>query len=413
MFEKLTLTVSQLNLYIKDIFNQIPVFGDINIKGEISNFKRHTSGHLYMSLKDETGVLRAVMFRSAAAGLDFKPENGMKVIASGRISVYERDGQYQLYINSMKQDGKGDLYAAFEKLKEKLRLEGLFDAAHKKPLPKYPRRVGIVTAPTGAAVRDIINILSRRFPYADIILFPVLVQGENAATEISAAIEYFNETRGADVLIVGRGGGSIEDLWAFNEETVARAIYASEIPIISAVGHETDFTIADFAADMRAPTPSAAAELAVPSREELETKFDNVKRRIEVCSKRVIENGRLRLRYCAERPAMTSPMNMVDEQRLNLDRIYKSMEDAVLLKAAEKRQALGISASKLEALSPLATVSRGFALAKTADGALLRSIKQVKAGDNVKIRVSDGEISATVGNTAADTGMAADSVTPD
>ena len=413
MFEKLTLTVSQLNLYIKDIFNQILVFGDINIKGEISNFKRHTSGHLYMSLKDETGVLRAVMFRSAAVGLDFKPENGMKVIASGRISVYERDGQYQLYINSMKQDGKGDLYAAFEKLKEKLRLEGIFDAAHKKPLPKYPRRVGVVTAPTGAAVRDIINILSRRFPYADIILFPVLVQGGNAAAEISAAIEYFNETHGADVLIVGRGGGSIEDLWAFNEETVARAIYASEIPIISAVGHETDFTIADFAADMRAPTPSAAAELAVPSREELETKFDNVKRRIEVCSKRVIENGRLRLRYCAERPAMTSPMNMVDEQRLNLDRIYKSMEDAVLLKAAEKRQALGISASKLEALSPLATVSRGFALAKTSDGALIRSIKQVKAGDNVKIRVSDGEISAEVGNMAADTGMAADSVTPD
>ena len=413
MFEKLTLTVSQLNLYIKDIFNQIPVFGDINIKGEISNFKRHTSGHLYMSLKDETGVLRAVMFRSAAAGLDFKPENGMKVIASGRISVYERDGQYQLYINSMKQDGKGDLYAAFEKLKEKLRLEGIFDAAHKKPLPKYPRRVGVVTAPTGAAVRDIINILSRRFSYADIILFPVLVQGENAAAEISAAIEYFNETHGADVLIVGRGGGSIEDLWAFNEETVARAIYASEIPIISAVGHETDFTIADFAADMRAPTPSAAAELAVPSRDELETKFDNVKRRIEVCSKRVIENGRLRLRYCAERPVMTSPMNMVDEQRLNLDHIYKSMEDAVLLKAAEKRQALGMGASKLEALSPLATVSRGFALAKTSGGALLRSIKQVKAGDNVKIRVSDGEISAEVGNTAADTGMAADSGTPD
>lgn len=413
MFEKLTLTVSQLNLYIKDIFNQIPVFGDINIKGEISNFKRHTSGHLYMSLKDETGVLRAVMFRSVAAGLDFKPENGMKVIASGRISVYERDGQYQLYINSMKQDGKGDLYAAFERLKEKLRLEGIFDAAHKKPLPKYPRRVGVVTAPTGAAVRDIINILSRRFSYADIILFPVLVQGENAAAEISAAIEYFNETHGADVLIVGRGGGSIEDLWAFNEETVARAIYASEIPIISAVGHETDFTIADFAADMRAPTPSAAAELAVPSRDELETKFDNVKRRIEVCSKRVIENGRLRLRYCAERPVMTSPMNMVDEQRLNLDHIYKSMEDAVLLKAAEKRQALGMGASKLEALSPLATVSRGFALAKTSGGALLRSIKQVKAGDNVKIRVSDGEISAEVGNTAADTGMAADSGTPD
>lgn len=396
MFEKLTLTVSQLNLYIKDIFGQIPVFSDIDIKGEISNFKRHSSGHLYMSLKDETGVIRAVMFRSAAAGLKFEPENGMKVTATGRVSVYERDGIYQLYISSMKQDGKGDLHAAFEALKEKLKSEGIFDAAHKKPLPKYPRRVGVVTAPTGAAVRDIINILTRRFKYADIVLFPVLVQGENAAAEIAAAIEYFNRSGAADVLIVGRGGGSIEDLWAFNEEAVARAIYASDIPIISAVGHETDFTIADFAADMRAPTPSAAAELAVPSDEELKVKFDNVRRRTEMCLRRALENSRLRLRLCAERPVMVLPLNVIDDKRLNLDGIFKSMEDAFSLRMSEKKQELGREMSKLEALSPLSTLARGFAVAKTEDGAVLRSRKQVKAGDGITLKLSDGEISAEV-----------------
>lgn len=396
MFEKLTLTVGQLNLFIKDIFNQNPILGNIDIKGEISNFKRHTSGHLYMSLKDETGVLRAVMFKSAAAGLEFEPENGMKVIASGRVSVYERDGQYQLYINSMKKDGKGDLYAAFEKLKEKLSLEGIFDVSRKKPLPRYPKRVGVVTAPTGAAVRDIINILSRRFKYADIELFPVHVQGDGAADEIAAAIEYFNRENGADVLIVGRGGGSVEDLWAFNEEVVARAIYASEIPIISAVGHETDFTIADFAADMRAPTPSAAAELAVPSKEELKSRLDNAERRIVTCARRVAENGRLRLRYCAERPVMLSPVIAVEEQRLNLDRIYKNMEDTFLMRFAEKKQALSPKVSKLEALSPLTTLSRGFALARTADGALLSSTKQAETGDEIVIRIADGELDAEI-----------------
>ncbi|MBQ4145905.1 MAG: exodeoxyribonuclease VII large subunit, partial [Clostridia bacterium] len=251
MQERQALSVTQVNLYIKEVMNRDVVLTDVLVKGELSNFKAHSTGHMYMSLKDETGVMRAVMFRSSAAKLRFKPQNGMKVVAHGRITVYERDGQYQLYIDDMQQDGIGDLYVAFEELKAKLNQEGLFDLAHKKPLPKYPKKVGVVTAPTGAAIRDIINVLTRRFSYADVTLYPVLVQGENAAQSIVSAIQYFNQTKGAEVLIVGRGGGSIEDLWAFNEEIVARAIYNSEIPIVSAVGHEIDFTISDFVADLR------------------------------------------------------------------------------------------------------------------------------------------------------------------
>ena len=291
MKERQALSVTQVNLYIKDVIARDDILCDVLVKGELSNFKAHSSGHMYMSLKDESGVMRAVMFRSAASKLTFRPQNGMKVIAHGRISVYERDGQYQLYIDDMQQEGQGDLYVAFEQLKQKLAAEGFFDPVHKKPLPKYPKRVGVVTAPTGAAIRDIINVLTRRFSYADIVLYPVLVQGENSAASIVGAIEYFNAQRSADVLIVGRGGGSIEDLWSFNEEVVARAIYNSEIPIVSAVGHEIDFTIADFVADLRAPTPSAAAELVVPSQIELAEKFNNVYRRMFQQAMRAIANG--------------------------------------------------------------------------------------------------------------------------
>lgn len=396
MIEKQVLTVTQVNLYIKEMLSRDDVLSHITIKGEISNFKAHSSGHMYMSLKDETGVIRAVMFRSAAGRLQFRPENGMKVIASGRVSVYERDGQYQLYIEYMQQDGLGDLHIAFENLKQKLSAEGLFDPKHKKPLPKYPKRIGVITAPTGAAIRDILNILSRRFKYADVVLYPVLVQGENAAMSIAVALKYFNENNAADVLIVGRGGGSIEDLWAFNEEIVARAIYDSRIPVISAVGHEVDFTISDFVADLRAPTPSAAAELVVPSQEELKDKFNNVYGRLYSCAGRILEKNRLRLRLLTEKPVLKTPERSLDERRLYLDGLYNRFENAYKNILKEKEQALKLNASKLDGLSPLSALSRGFSVTKDEGGRVVKSVEQVKKGDKISVVVSDGEIRASV-----------------
>lgn len=396
VYEKQTLTVGQLNLFIKDILGQIPILNDVRIKGEISNFKHHSSGHMYMSLKDETGVLRAVMFRGSATTLKFKPENGMQVIAEGRVSVYERDGQYQLYINSMEQDGKGNLYQQFEKLKAKLQAEGLFDQSAKKTVPKFPKRVGVVTAPTGAAVRDIINILSRRFPFCDICLYPALVQGDGAAESICRAIGYFNDKKAADVLIVGRGGGSIEDLWAFNEEIVARAIFASEIPVISAVGHETDFTIADFVADLRAPTPSAAAELAVPSEEELTSRFKDIEMRLKIASKKVLENRQLLLKLYADKQVLKDPVSKIGEKGIYLDHLTKLFENAARGSLNKKQQELGLVISRLDALSPLATLNRGYSVVKDGGGKIIKSIEDVKTGDFISIIVKDGEIDATV-----------------
>ncbi len=399
MQERQALSVTQVNLYIKELMNRDDILTDVLVKGEISNFKAHSSGHMYMSLKDENGVMRAVMFRGSASKLRFKPQNGMKVVAHGRVTVYERDGQYQLYIDDMQQEGVGDLYVAFEELKQKLSGEGLFDPSHKKPLPKYPKRVGVVTAPTGAAIRDIINVLSRRFSYADVILYPVLVQGENAAESIAEAIRYFNETKGADVLIVGRGGGSIEDLWAFNEEIVAREIYKSEIPIVSAVGHEIDFTIADFVADLRAPTPSAAAELVVPAQNELMDKFQNVYHRLYQQSSRILERGRLGLQRLMERPALLNPMQKLSENQIYLDRLYQDFTGAALRILEQKKQGLGIEMSKLDGLSPLGTLARGFSVAKGEDGRVVHSVKQVKAGETMTVQVEDGHILTTVNQT--------------
>lgn len=396
MRERQALSVTQVNLYIKEVMNRDDVLTDVLVKGELSNFKAHSSGHMYMSLKDETGVMRAVMFRSSAAKLNFKPQNGMKVVAHGRVTVYERDGQYQLYIDHMQQDGIGDLYVAFEQLKNKLSAEGLFDPAHKKPLPKYPKRVGVVTAPTGAAIRDIINVLTRRFSYSDVVLYPVLVQGENAAQSIVSAIRYMNETHGADVLIVGRGGGSIEDLWAFNEEIVARAIYDSEIPIISAVGHEIDFTIADFAADLRAPTPSAAAELAVPAQSELSEKFHNVYVRLYGQVQRMLERKELELKRFRERPALLNPAVKLEEQQIYIDRLRQDFITRAERVMEQKKKELGILASKLDGLSPLGTLSRGYAVAKGADGRVVRSAKQVNIGDEMTVLLEDGTVKTRV-----------------
>lgn len=396
MRERQALSVTQVNLYIKEVMNRDDVLTDVLVKGELSNFKAHSSGHMYMSLKDETGVMRAVMFRSSAAKLNFKPQNGMKVVAHGRVTVYERDGQYQLYIDHMQQDGIGDLYVAFEQLKNKLSAEGLFDPAHKKPLPKYPKRVGVVTAPTGAAIRDIINVLTRRFSYSDVVLYPVLVQGENAAQSIVSAIRYMNETHGADVLIVGRGGGSIEDLWAFNEEIVARAIYDSEIPIISAVGHEIDFTIADFAADLRAPTPSAAAELAVPAQSELSEKFHNVYVRLYGQVQRMLERKELELKRFRERPVLLNLTVKLEEQQIYIDRLRQDFITRAERVMEQKKKELGILASKLDGLSPLGTLSRGYAVAKGADGRVVRSAKQVNIGDEMTVLLEDGTVKTRV-----------------
>lgn len=395
-YEKQTLTVTQLNLFIKDLMGQIPLLNNIKIKGEISNFKHHSSGHMYMSLKDESGVLRAVMFKNSAMYLKFRPENGMQVVASGRISVYERDGQYQLYINSMEQEGKGNLYEQFEKLKAKLQLEGLFDQNFKKPIPRYPKCIGVVTAPTGAAVRDIINILSRRYKAADICLYPALVQGDGAAESVKTGIEYFNKTKKCDVIIIGRGGGSIEDLWAFNEEILARAIFESEIPIISAVGHETDFTIADFVSDLRAPTPSAAAELSVPAGDELLERLQSTETQLLRIAKKIIENRRLKLKVYAEKQVLRDPVSKINEKGIYLDHLTRLFENSVVSILNKKQQMLGIAASRLDGLSPLGTLNRGYAIAKTADGAVVRSVKQVKQGETVVVKVKDGEINTVV-----------------
>ena len=393
-YDEMILTVGQLNLFIKDVFNQIPMLNNVRIKGEISNFKHHSSGHMYMSLKDETGVLRAVMFRSAAMTLDFKPENGMQVIAQGRVSVYERDGQYQLYINSMSRDGKGNLFEQFEKLKKKLEAEGLFERSAKKAIPEFPKRIGVATAPTGAAVRDIINILSRRFPYADVFLYPVLVQGEGAAESVCRAIEYFNATSSADVMIIGRGGGSMEDLWAFNEEVLARAIFRSDIPIISAVGHETDFTISDFVADLRAPTPSAAAELAVPSAAELAERVQNSAQRMKNASWGLVERSKLKLKLYSEKQVFVDPLFRINEKGIQLDNAYRMFENAVRNVLNEKNKDLSVAVSQLDGLSPLNTLNRGFSVAKTEAGRVIKSVNDVKSGDGISVVVSDGEIRA-------------------
>jgi len=396
MQEKMLLTVSQLNLLIKDIFNQMPGFSDISIRGEISNFKHHSSGHLYMSLKDEGGTLRAVMFKGSAMGLSFRPENGMQVIARGKVGVYERDGQYQLYISSMTQEGTGNLFQQFEKLKKQLQSEGLFDQSKKKPIPAFPKCIGVVTAPTGAAVRDIINILSRRYTAADICLFPALVQGDGAAASIKEGIEYFNRTKGCDVIIVGRGGGSIEDLWAFNEEIVARAIADSDIPIISAVGHETDFTIADFAADLRAPTPSAAAELAVPSAEELRERMASIYLRLKNAAEKCVERNRLQLKVYAEKKILLDPLFMINEKSIYLDKVTAAFETVVKSLLNEKKQKLGLAVSKLDGLSPLTTLKRGFSVAKNENGSVIKKVTDAKKGSDISIIVSDGEIAAVV-----------------
>lgn len=385
-------TVTELNTLIKGLLDSEPFLSDIFVKGEISNFKAHSSGHYYFSLKDESGVLRAVMFRSSAISLPFVPENGMKVIARGRVSSFVRDGQYQLYAESMEVDGIGNLYIAFEQLKEKLSREGLFSDDRKKPLPKIPSSVGVITSPTGAAVRDIINITGRRFPFAEIVLYPSLVQGPDAPRELCAGLSYFNETDSVDVIIIGRGGGSIEDLWAFNDEILARTIAASGIPVISAVGHETDFTICDFVADMRAPTPSAAAEIAVPDTEELKRKFNNIITRESVVINSKLNAYRSKIEPLEKSKALSSPTYMIDDKRMSVLNLSKNLETYCAHILSRKIDSLAKLTGKLDALNPLSVISRGYSAVFDKNEKLIKSVSEISIGDEVSFRMSDGTV---------------------
>ena len=392
-----SLTVTQLNEYIKHIIDHDVRLSDVYVKGEISNFKNHYStGHYYFTLKDEGGMVRAIMFKSAAGKLPFVPEDGMKVVAHGRVSAFVRDGQYQLYCDSMEPDGIGALYIAYEQLKRKLEAEGLFDPARKRPLPKIPTRVGIITSATGAAIRDMINVCGRRFPYAKLILFPSLVQGPDAPPQLISGLRYFNETNSVDVIIIGRGGGSIEDLWAFNNEELAREVAASQIPVIAAVGHETDFTICDFVADRRAPTPSAAVELAVPDTAELKRKIQNIVTREAGVLARIAAGYREKLLLLSGSRVLKSPMAMIDDRKMQ-----NAMLSERLIRAEEKiqmqsRAMLQTEAGKLSALNPLAVLSRGYSAVYKEDGTLVKSIENVQPGEGITIRTEGGEVDATV-----------------
>ena len=388
--------VSQITEYLRQRFEADEFLGSLLIRGELSNYKIYPSGHHYFTLKDSQSAIRCVMFRSSAGRLRFRPESGMQVIAGGRISVYPRDGAYQLYCTSLSADGIGDLYVAFEQLKDKLNREGLFDPAHKKPLPLYPRRIAIVTSSAGAAVHDMIRILRRRYPIAKVLLLPVRVQGVEAPPEIVGAIRYANRWQLADVLIVGRGGGSIEDLWAFNDERVARAIYASEIPVISAVGHEPDVTISDFVADRRASTPSNAAEIAVPDQAELWKRLDSAGRAMAQGALNTLEKADAQWKTLASKRVLTDPMAFVDDRRMQLDSVQQRMGLTAHRQLSRRQQRFATLAASLDALSPLKVLGRGYAMAQAADGTVLRTSQQVQEGDRIHVRLGQGALDCTV-----------------
>ncbi|MCI9586481.1 MAG: exodeoxyribonuclease VII large subunit [Oscillospiraceae bacterium] len=389
-------SVSEVNQLIKSMLDREPQLGEIFLRGEISNYKLYPSGHHYFTLKDAEGAIRCVIFKGQALRLRFRPENGMKVIAFGRITVFPRDGVYQLYCSDLTADGVGDLHIAFEQLKEKLYREGLFDSAHKKPLPKYPQRIAIITSAAGAAVHDMIRILRRRYPLAKVLLLPVRVQGPEAPPEIVGAIRYANRYQVGDVIITGRGGGSIEDLWAFNDERVARAIYESEIPIISAVGHEPDVTIADFVADVRAATPSHAAEIAVPDQEELRERLLSAQGRMVQGEERRLGLLRTRLTALSEKRVLRDPMAFLQEKRMILDYVQRALADRGGAILSEPKRRLGALSAALDAMSPLAVLGRGYAMPQREDGSVLRSAADVSAGDKLTVTMGDGAIDCRV-----------------
>lgn len=392
----LVLSVAQLNRYVKSKMDADENLNHIFLVGEISNFKHHTSGHLYFTLKDEEAQVRAVMFRNAAARLRFQVSDGMRVLVRGRVSLYEAGGSYQVFVDDMQPDGAGALSLAFEQLKEKLAREGLFDPAHKRPLPRFPHTVGVITSETGAAVHDILHVLQRRFPAAQVVFAPVAVQGEEAPAQIIEALDTFNRLKCADVLILGRGGGSAEDLWAFNDEQLARAVYRSEIPVISAVGHETDFTICDFVADLRAPTPSAAAELAVPDHAALGTQLLQTKARLNTAMLDGLSDRRSALAVLCSRGAFQQPQLFFDEKRMRLLMVTNALQSLQQSSFHAARTKLGELAAKLQSLSPLAVLARGYALASDQGGKPIQSVAALHDGDPVFLRLADGTADCTI-----------------
>lgn len=389
------ITVEELNKYIKNKVDGDEFLNNVYVKGEISNFKLHYTGHMYFTLKDEHSLIKCVMFKSYTPHLSFMPKDGMKVNILGTVSVFERDGVYQIYCKAMKQDGIGSLFEAYEKLKAKLEEEGLFDKEHKKEIPKFPKTIGVLTASTGAVIRDIINVSTRRNPNVHIRLLPVPVQGPTAAMQIVEGIKKMNEEKLADVIILGRGGGSLEDLWPFNEEIVARAIYESELPIISAVGHETDFSISDFVADLRAPTPSAAAELAVPNIIDVKENIEVLKNRYKVSLKKRIELMKLRYINCMSKRVFKDPLQNINEKRILLDNQIKEIDNSISNILSNKKSNFEKIITKLDALSPLKTLIRGYSITEK-DGKIVKSIKEVDKGDLIEIKFSDGSRSAEV-----------------
>lgn len=393
----LVLSVSQLNRYVKSRMDADENLYNVFLVGEISNFTDHyKTGHYYFSLKDENAQIKAVMFRQNAIKLKFRPENGLKVIVRGRVSLYEAAGSYQVFVDDMQPDGVGALNLAFEQLKERLEQEGLFEAAHKKPIPRYPKRIGVITSETGAAVQDILQILGRRFPYAEVVLAPVLVQGDGAPAQMVEALDTLNTLQNIDVIIIGRGGGSAEDLWAFNDERLAYAVYRSKIPVISAVGHETDFTICDFVADLRAPTPSAAAELAVPDQTELRAELYGMLYRLQQSVTTGVRERRLQLERLLQKSTLANPQTFFDTKRMYLlaqTTQFAHFENDILHRARVRLQE---NAAKLQALSPLAVLARGYSVTMQTDGTVITSTEQISANDNVNIQFQNGKAVCTV-----------------
>jgi exodeoxyribonuclease VII large subunit len=390
-----SLSVTEVNRYVKTLIESDACLSEISVRGEISNLKYHSSGHIYFTLKDEESEIAAVMFRAQAQRLSFRADNGMKVTAYGRVSVYEKSGRYQLYVSAMTDDGAGALYLEYKRLYEKLLSEGLFDESRKKPIPKIPKKIGIVTSPTGAAVRDMLNITGRRWPMAEILIYPSLVQGVDAPATLCQGIEYLNADGSCDVIIIGRGGGSVEDLWAFNDEILARTVAASRIPVISAVGHEVDFTLCDFAADKRAPTPSAAAELAVPDRTDMAERFDEAMDRIDICMSRLIERRSALLRDRTRLLELCSPVSRLERMRQKL--IYDASRiDKAAERVLERRRArLRAAAQSLNAMNPLAVLGRGYS-ALEKNGKIVGKAEQLDVGDRVSILLSDGRADAQI-----------------
>ena len=389
------ITVTDLNRYMKEKVAKDEYLNNVLVKGEISNFKHHYTGHMYFTLKDENSLIKCIMFKTYTSHLKFVPKDGMKVMVFGTVSVFERDGVYQIYCKAMQDDGMGNLYTAYEELKAKLEKEGLFDVSKKKPIPYMPKTIGVLTSQTGSVIRDIINVSTRRNPNVYLRLLPVPVQGEGAGIKIANAIRWMNEKKLADVIIIARGGGSLEDLWPFNEEVVARAIYESDLPVISAVGHETDFTIADFVADLRAPTPSAAAELAVPDIEEVKRKLQNMNHRYKLALKKKVEVMRLRYEKCMQSRVFKEPLQKLNEQYIQIDMLVKSMEKEITNQLSENKTKAVKLISKLDTLSPLKTLTRGYCIAHIGNQ-MVKTAEQLKPNDEVTLRFVDGERSAVI-----------------